>query len=286
MACAGARFSGPGGGGSDGCRGRRRSVCQAGGGGGRSRGHGPLRRDRAGCAGGDAGDRRPRPARSRAWSTDGISTFRGLRYGAPPIGPLRWRPPQKPKPWTSVADCHDFGAPAMQMAGGDDRRADLRLRHADGPGVHHALRVEDPERGLPVPQRLDAGVRRRKRPVMVWIHGGGFAYGSGGQPIYECDGLARHGDVVAVSVNHRLNVFGYLYLGDLMGPDYRRVRQRRHAGPRLACNGCATTSPLRRRSRQRHHHRSVRRRGEGLALLAMPAPRASSTRPRSRAGRG
>ena len=78
---------------------------------------------------------------------------------------------------------------------------------------------------------------------MVWIHGGGFAYGSGGQPIYEGDGLARAGDVVAVSVNHRLNVFGYLNLGELMGPDYATSGNGGHAGPgRSRCNGCATTS--------------------------------------------
>jgi para-nitrobenzyl esterase len=55
---------------------------------------------------------------------------------------------------------------------------------------------------------------------MVWMHGGGYAWGSGSQPIYQSDGLAKAGDVVAVSLNHRLNVFGYLHLGDLMGPDF------------------------------------------------------------------
>jgi para-nitrobenzyl esterase len=55
-----------------------------------------------------------------------------------------------------------------------------------------------------------------RRPVMVWLHGGGFAFGSGAQPIYQGDGLARAGDVVVVSVNHRLNVFGYLDLGEAM----------------------------------------------------------------------
>src|SRR5437667_6316289 len=49
---------------------------------------------------------------------DGVHSFKGLRYGAPPIGPLRWMPPQKPSPWTTVQDCSDYGAPAMQMATG------------------------------------------------------------------------------------------------------------------------------------------------------------------------
>jgi len=62
---------------------------------------------------------------------------------------------------------------------------------------------------------------------MVWIHGGGFAYGSGSQPIYQGDGLAEFGDVVAVSVNHRLNVFGYLNLARGHGPRLRLVRHGR-----------------------------------------------------------
>ena len=61
----------------------------------------------------------------------------------------------------------------------------------------------------------------QKRPVMFWIHGGIFAYGSGGQPVYCMEDLARDHDVVAVNVNHRLNVFGYLHLGDLMGDAYK-----------------------------------------------------------------
>jgi para-nitrobenzyl esterase len=58
-----------------------------------------------------------------------------------------------------------------------------------------------------------------KRPVMVWLHGGGFAIGSGGDPQYEGSALARRGDVVVVTLNHRLNALGYLYLGDL-SPDF------------------------------------------------------------------
>src|SRR5207253_9603983 len=55
------------------------------------------------------------------------------------------------------------------------------------------------------------------RPVLVWFHGGGFNYGSGSWPAYDGHNLARHHDVVVVTVNHRLNAFGYLYLGDLGG---------------------------------------------------------------------
>ena len=64
-----------------------------------------------------------------------------------------------------------------------------------------------------------------KRPVMVWLHGGGFAAGSGGAAMYDGGNLARQGDVVTVTVNHRLNVFGYLHLGDIFGKDYESSGQ-------------------------------------------------------------
>ena len=60
----------------------------------------------------------------------------------------------------------------------------------------------------------------KKRPVMVWLHGGGFAAGSASWPVYDGAALARNGDVVVVSINHRLNALGYLYLGDLAGVEY------------------------------------------------------------------
>ena len=59
-----------------------------------------------------------------------------------------------------------------------------------------------------------------KRPVMVWFHGGGYTVGAGQSPWYDGGHLAARHDVVAVTVNHRLNLFGFLYLAELMGPDY------------------------------------------------------------------
>jgi para-nitrobenzyl esterase len=63
-------------------------------------------------------------------------------------------------------------------------------------------------------------VDRGRRPVMVWLHGGGFSGGSGGDPEYDSVNLALRGDVVAVTINHRLNIFGYLHLGDVLGREY------------------------------------------------------------------
>jgi para-nitrobenzyl esterase len=150
----------------------------------------------------------------------GVCAFKGIPYGAPPIGRLRWTPPQPARPWTAAYDASDFGAPAMQMAGG----ASLEASNDFGFQMHQVFTTPSEMKVMnedclylnvwtPAP---DA----KRRPVMVWIHGGGFAYGSGAQPIYQGDGLARAQDVVAVSVNHRLNVFGYLDLSKAMGADY------------------------------------------------------------------
>jgi len=151
---------------------------------------------------------------------NGINHFKGVRYGKAPIGKLRFMPPQPPEPWTAVYDATDFGAPAMQLASG----ATVDTVNDFGMQMH---RVFTTPSDIKI-QNEDClflnvwtpGADNKRRPVMVWIHGGGFAYGSGAQPIYQGDGLAKFGDVVVVSVNHRLNVFGYLNLAEAMGPDY------------------------------------------------------------------
>jgi para-nitrobenzyl esterase len=151
---------------------------------------------------------------------DRVHGFKGIPYGAAPIGALRFMPPQPPKPWTETFDASDFGAPAMQLAGGTSvvARNDFSFQMHRVFNTPSELKVMNEDClylnvWTPAPDR-------KRRPVMVWIHGGGFAYGSGSQPIYQCDGLARRYDVVAVSLNHRLNVFGYLNLAEAFGPDY------------------------------------------------------------------
>ncbi|MGC9950462.1 MAG: carboxylesterase family protein [Bryobacteraceae bacterium] len=154
---------------------------------------------------------------------DGVQVLKGIRYGAPPVGPLRFMPPAKPKPWKGVADATEFGAPAIQMAppisaspATDFGRqlasiyptpAEIKIQNEDC----LFLNVWTPGLG---------GATRR--PVMVWLHGGGYAYGSGAWPIYDGANLAKKGGVVVVTVNHRLNVFGYLYLGQLGNDGYAK----------------------------------------------------------------
>ena len=135
---------------------------------------------------------------------DGLHAFRGVRYGAPPSGELRFKPPRKPAPWTAVADAYKFGDRAMQASGAPGAAAETPKMSEDC----LFLNVWTP------------GLDSKKRPVMVWLHGGGFSSGSGGDPINEGSNLARKGDIVLVAVNHRLNVFGFLQLSKDWGPEY------------------------------------------------------------------
>jgi para-nitrobenzyl esterase len=144
----------------------------------------------------------------------GVSAFRGIPYGAAPIGDLRFRPPQPAPAWNGILSATHYGAAAMQLY---DRRIETELSWQIAQiFTTQEEKKSDSEDSLflnvwtPAPDS-------RKRPVMVWFHGGGWAYGSGSWPVYDGANLARRGDVVVVTVNHRLNVFGYLHLEDIGG---------------------------------------------------------------------
>jgi para-nitrobenzyl esterase len=139
------------------------------------------------------------PVRGKA--EDGVLAFRGLRYAAPPTGALRFKPPRKPTPWKEVADATQFGAASIQAPGQPDMP----------PYEQHN---EDC-----VFLNVWTSSLQGKRPVMVWLHGGGFSTGAAGRPTYFGDHFARDG-IVLVSVNHRLNVFGYTQLPESWGPEY------------------------------------------------------------------
>jgi para-nitrobenzyl esterase len=133
-----------------------------------------------------------------------------------PLGPLRFLPPQNPKSWTGAADATEFGPPGIQMASAAvaSPRSDFARQLATIFPVPAETKIANEDclfLNVWTPAVHDA----KKRPVMVWLHGGGFAYGSGAWPVYDGGNLARKGDAVIVTLNHRLNVFGYLYLGGL-----------------------------------------------------------------------
>jgi para-nitrobenzyl esterase len=153
---------------------------------------------------------------------NGVQTFKGLRYAAPPLGPLRFMPPQKPRPWTEVANATKLGAASMQLRSGGSA---VSYPGNVGPALSQVFTPpDDIARQNEDCMFLNVWTPQlggsKKRPVMVWFHGGGFNYGSGSWPAYDGHNLANRHDVVVLTVNHRLNALGYLYLGDLGGEAY------------------------------------------------------------------
>jgi para-nitrobenzyl esterase len=125
----------------------------------------------------------------------GVGAYKGLPYAAPPIGPLRWRPPEPVAAWTGVRSTYDFGPHSVQGVVWDD--IDLSGAATAEDCLH--LNIWTPA----------APETSARLPVMVWIHGGGFAVGSGAEPRYDGARLAARG-IVVVTVNHRLNALGFL----------------------------------------------------------------------------
>jgi para-nitrobenzyl esterase len=147
--------------------------------------HSPQRfdhvvRTRAGSVGGTA--------------VDGLATFRGIPYAQPPVGPLRFASPRPPVPWAGVRDATRFGPPFLQ-SGVDSSREDALLANVWTPDTAGRL------------------------PVLVYIHGGGWQLGAGSLPTYDGARLARRGDLVVVTFNYRLGVFGFGLHEDLVDFD-------------------------------------------------------------------
>jgi len=140
---------------------------------------------------------------------DGVCSFRGVPYGASTAGPGRFMPSVKPQPWPGVRDAMDFGPrspqPVRQMV---PEMGDTLT--GSGPMSEDCLRLNV----------WTPGVGPGRRPVMVWLHGGGFRTGSGNAVMFDGHELARKHDVVVVTVTHRLNVFGFLYLAEIAGEKY------------------------------------------------------------------
>jgi para-nitrobenzyl esterase len=145
----------------------------------------------------------------RGTSGNKLLSFRGVPYGGSTAGAGRFMPPTKPQPWTGVKDCKELGPISPQTLPG----------------------IEPPEVASTIPAPMlsedclvlnvwTPSTRAGKRPVMVWLHGGGFTSGSAGYTIYDGGNLARKHDVVVVGINHRLNAFGFLYLAEIGGSKY------------------------------------------------------------------
>lgn len=142
----------------------------------------------------------------RGFTRDGIYTFKGIPYAAATDGANRFMPPVQPHAWTGIRSSMQYGnvCPQPPREGWLHDEQAFMSNWNDGVPGEDCLRINVWTPGLNDNQR---------RPVMVWIHGGGFTAGSGQElPSYDGENLSRRGDVVVVSLNHRLNVFGFLNL--------------------------------------------------------------------------
>jgi len=134
----------------------------------------------------------------RGTVTDGINVFKGVRYGADTAS-RRFMPPAAPERWTSVQDAMSYGPACLQSGTMKEPSSeDCLFLNVWTPGLR------------------DGG----SRPVLFYIHGGAYSHGSGSSPLYDGTRLCHRGDVVVVTVNHRLDAFGHLYLGRLGGPEW------------------------------------------------------------------
>jgi para-nitrobenzyl esterase len=151
--------------------------------------------------------------RIRGTDVAGVKVFKGVPYGASTAGKNRFMPPGAPAKWTGVRDAIAYGPSAPQSEPGTQRVASPRAVAAAG------LPAES-EDCLVLNIWTPAVGDTRKRPVMFWCHGGGFATGSGSSPVTEGVNLARRGDVVVVTINHRLNVLGFTSLEEPGGSEF------------------------------------------------------------------
>jgi para-nitrobenzyl esterase len=154
----------------------------------------------------------------RGRTEGGILSFKGIPYGAPTGAENRFQPPKKVVPWAGIRDAGEFGPRAIQKL--------LDLEAVNSAPLKLAVGLCSPDANKFGEDCLRLNIWAPKlrpghtHPVMFWCHGQGFSGGSGDLPWLDGGNLARKHDVVVVSINHRLNLFGFLYLGDVAGPEY------------------------------------------------------------------
>ncbi|MEO6923162.1 MAG: carboxylesterase family protein, partial [Bryocella sp.] len=149
---------------------------------------------------------------------DGIVAFKGIAYGLD-TALTRFAAPQKPVRWSNVRACTAWAPRAPQTLGARPHYESAKAREAAAlrPGYHLP-----PDEGIESEDCLHLNVwtpglrDQKKRAVMVYIHGGAFANGTANAALYDGTRLARRGDVVVVTVNHRLNSFGYMFLAEAL----------------------------------------------------------------------
>jgi len=160
----------------------------------------------------------------RGFKRNGVNIFKGVPYGASTAGARRFMPPVRPEPWTGIRNALQYGriCPYQDSAHFDTNGKNLATSDEDAFVLHRGAAATVPGEDC---LRLNLWTQEingsHKRPVMVYMHGGGFSAGSGHDLLsYDGESLARNHDVVVVTHNHRLNVYGYLNLANLGGGEY------------------------------------------------------------------
>jgi para-nitrobenzyl esterase len=160
----------------------------------------------------------------RGFKRNGVYIFQGVPYGASTAGARRFMPPVKPEPWKGIRNALQYGrvCPNQDSAHFNTDGKNLANSDEDAFVLHRGAAETVPGEDC---LRLNLWTPEingsRKRPVMVYMHGGGFSGGSGHDLLsYDGESLARNHDVVVLTHNHRLNVYGYLNLGALGGEEY------------------------------------------------------------------
>jgi para-nitrobenzyl esterase len=152
--------------------------------------------------------------RVRGAMIEGVAAFKTIPYGAPTSGSNRFMAPRKPAPWSGTRDALDYSGHAPQQGLRPASRpelADFSGAPDTSPETEDCLTLNVWSPGLG---------QTAKRPVMVWFHGGAFSYGTANVARLQGSRLARRGDVVVVTVNQRLNIFGFLDLSAIGGSEF------------------------------------------------------------------
>ncbi len=138
---------------------------------------------------------------------EGVHQFWGVPYAASTAGTNRFMAPKPPAAWSGVKDHFQIGLNALIQPGGEEPAPVVTAVNRLSPQGEDCLNVNV----------FTPGLDNAARPVMVWMHGGGFSAGAGNYLLYDGTNLAKKEDVVVVSINHRLNIFGFLHLADIGG---------------------------------------------------------------------